>query len=222
MDQGLVTNPKDLERMQHELVSLERRISTPRGRRARGDGAARGGPEAAGLADRPARGGRRAAGRLATARDEKLPPRSTRRSPRIDRERAPAVDGLPDDLLALYDQLRDAEGRRRGGRAARPRVRRLPAHASTTPSSPDPAAPSDEVMRCEECQRILVRTARVRAVSRADHRSVVIEADGGVARQPRPRGVRRGAQGRRHRRGDRRGRHARSGSPPTTSPSTPG
>ena len=28
MDQGLITNPKDLERMQHELVSLERRITT--------------------------------------------------------------------------------------------------------------------------------------------------------------------------------------------------
>ncbi|MGH3306910.1 MAG: zinc ribbon domain-containing protein, partial [Nocardioides sp.] len=27
MDQGLVNNPKDLERMQHELVSLERRIT---------------------------------------------------------------------------------------------------------------------------------------------------------------------------------------------------
>ena len=30
MDQGLVTNPKDLERMQHELVSLERRITASR------------------------------------------------------------------------------------------------------------------------------------------------------------------------------------------------
>ena len=28
MDQGLVANPKDLERMTHELASLERRIST--------------------------------------------------------------------------------------------------------------------------------------------------------------------------------------------------
>ena len=28
MDQGLITNPKDLERMQHELESLERRITT--------------------------------------------------------------------------------------------------------------------------------------------------------------------------------------------------
>ena len=27
MDQGLVTNPKDLERMQHELDSLDRRIA---------------------------------------------------------------------------------------------------------------------------------------------------------------------------------------------------
>ena len=27
MDQGLITNPKDLERMQHELESLERRIT---------------------------------------------------------------------------------------------------------------------------------------------------------------------------------------------------
>ena len=32
MDQGLITNPKDLERMQHELESLERRISTSRTR----------------------------------------------------------------------------------------------------------------------------------------------------------------------------------------------
>ena len=28
MDQGLISNPKDLERMQHELESLERRITT--------------------------------------------------------------------------------------------------------------------------------------------------------------------------------------------------
>ena len=28
MDRGLVNNPKDLERMQHELVSLERRITS--------------------------------------------------------------------------------------------------------------------------------------------------------------------------------------------------
>jgi predicted nucleic acid-binding Zn-ribbon protein len=27
MDKGLVSNPKDLERMQHEMVSLERRIA---------------------------------------------------------------------------------------------------------------------------------------------------------------------------------------------------
>ncbi len=28
MDQGLITNPKDLERMGHELESLERRITS--------------------------------------------------------------------------------------------------------------------------------------------------------------------------------------------------
>ena len=28
MDQGLISNPKDLERMQHELESLERRIAS--------------------------------------------------------------------------------------------------------------------------------------------------------------------------------------------------
>ena len=28
IDQGLVSNPKDLERMQHEMVSLERRITS--------------------------------------------------------------------------------------------------------------------------------------------------------------------------------------------------
>ena len=72
MDQGLITNPKDLERMQHELESLERRISSleddelevmekieeaqTRARAVRGDG----------------RRDRRAAGALAAARDEKL------------------------------------------------------------------------------------------------------------------------------------------------------
>ena len=46
MDQGLISNPKDLERMQHELETLERRISDARGRGARGHGAARGCPAA--------------------------------------------------------------------------------------------------------------------------------------------------------------------------------
>ena len=43
------------------------------------------------------------------------------------------------------------------------------------------------MIRCEECQRILVRTARERALSaRSDHRSVVIEADGGSRGNPGP------------------------------------
>src|SRR5581483_2301156 len=52
--------------------------------------------------------------------------------------RRPLVADLPADLIALYERIREASG---GDRAA---VR---------------AAPPDEVVRCEECRRSLVRTA---------------------------------------------------------------
>ena len=66
---------------------------------------------------------------------------------------------VPSDLLALYDQIRG----RLGGVGAAALVRRRCAGCQLEATAADltryRAAPADEVLRCEECNRILVRTA---------------------------------------------------------------
>jgi predicted nucleic acid-binding Zn-ribbon protein len=156
MDAGLVTNPKDLERMQHELVSLERRISTL-------EDAELEVMERLEEAQQLLSGlGIRAAdvdGRLAELRAT----RDSRWS-QIDNElasvadaRGPVVAQVPDDLLALYERLRE----QKGVGAALLRARQCGGCQLTLDASElsrIKSAPADEVIRCEECQRILVRT----------------------------------------------------------------
>jgi predicted nucleic acid-binding Zn-ribbon protein len=65
---------------------------------------------------------------------------------------------LPADLLALYDRLRENKG---GVGAAALRARQCGGCRLTLDNAELAvirSAPSDEVIRCEECQRILVRT----------------------------------------------------------------
>ena len=66
---------------------------------------------------------------------------------------------VPEDLLALYEKLRAANG---GVGAAALRQRRCEGcrlELNTTEINRIRAAAADEVVRCEECGRILVRTA---------------------------------------------------------------
>jgi predicted nucleic acid-binding Zn-ribbon protein len=157
MDQGLISNPKDLERMQHEMTSLERRIVTLEDEElevmARLEDAQRTLDElTAQLADAEQRNGRVEEARDATYAD-------------IDAEltdlagrRAPIAEELPDDLLALYDRLRAAKN---GVGAAALRARQCGGCMLTLDNAElgkIRAAADDEVLRCEECQRILVRT----------------------------------------------------------------
>ena len=77
----------------------------------------------------------------------------------ITAERGPMVQDVPDDLLALYDKLRQSKG---GVGAAELRARQCGGCRLTLDNSEISqikAAPSDLVIRCEECQRILVRTS---------------------------------------------------------------
>jgi predicted nucleic acid-binding Zn-ribbon protein len=65
---------------------------------------------------------------------------------------------VPDDLLALYDKLRAQKG---GVGAAELRQRRCTGcqlNIDNAELAVISAAPDDQVIRCEECQRILVRT----------------------------------------------------------------
>jgi len=72
--------------------------------------------------------------------------------------RAPLVADLPADLIALYDRIRESSGGigaalLRAGRCGGCRLELFGSELSAVRS-----APADEVVRCEECRRILVRT----------------------------------------------------------------
>ena len=158
IDQGLVSSPKDLERMQHEMVSLQRRISELEDAElevmeqleATQQELSELETELAGVTDRTAEAEAR--------RSEKATGLEVERA-QTGAERDRRAEGLPTDLLALYDRLRAQKG---GVGAAALRARRC-GGCSLELNAADlgviAKAPADEVLRCEECSRILVRTA---------------------------------------------------------------
>ena len=157
MDQGLVSNPKDLERMQQELVSLERRINTLEEEEI--EVMERLEEAQAELADfsQQAQAAREKGAALLASRDSKTAEIEAELAT-IAAERAPAAADLPADLLALYDKLR---ANKDGVGAAALRARqcggcRLSLDAGELAAIK--ASGDDEVVRCAECQRILVRT----------------------------------------------------------------
>ncbi|MFC7496049.1 zinc ribbon domain-containing protein [Nocardioides sp. GCM10030259] len=157
MDQGLVTNPKDLERMQHELESLERRISSLEDDELEVMEKLE---EAQRELDQLQQLVAETDDRLTTlhaARDEKLADIDAKLQ-QVQADRGPAAEGLPADLVTLYDRLRDQKG---GVGAAALRRRECGGCRLTLDSvelTRIKGLPEDEVVRCEECQRILVRT----------------------------------------------------------------
>ncbi len=156
LDAGTGT-AKDLQALQHELVSLARRqseledielevmeraetlegdVARLRGRRSELDqtqGTVRGElDEAVGLLD--------------AERDQ------------VSAARAGAAPGIAPDLLALYDKIRASSG---GTGAAELKQRRCGGcrlELNQVDLARIKAAAADEVLRCEECRRILVRT----------------------------------------------------------------
>ncbi|MQA04249.1 MAG: hypothetical protein GEV07_16485 [Streptosporangiales bacterium] len=77
-------------------------------------------------------------------------------------ERAQLAQQIPDELLKLYEKLRQQHdgvgaGRLEGSRCGGCHLTLNPAELSRVRS-----APEDEVVRCEECRRILVRAGEAR------------------------------------------------------------
>lgn len=157
MDAGQITNPKDLERMQHELASLDRRISTLEDEELEVmEQLEQAQASLAELSGHVAEGDERLSG-LVTSRDVKAAEIDAELD-RLTGERATAVEGMPEDLLALYEKLR---ANKDGVGAAELRQRRCNGCQLTIDNAELAvirALPSNEVVRCEECQRILVRT----------------------------------------------------------------
>jgi predicted nucleic acid-binding Zn-ribbon protein len=158
LDQGLVSNPKDIQRMQQEMVSLERRITSLEDDEIEVMERLE---EAQGTLDS-------VTGRLTdtakeieqttAARDAKLA-EIDQSLGELETQRTPLSAELPGDLLALYDRLRESKG---GVGAALLRARQCGgcmldldnAELATIRGAAD-----DDVIRCEECTRILVRTS---------------------------------------------------------------
>ena len=149
---------RELEALQHELASLARRQSELEDtelelmeQRETADTALRA------VLDRlsAARARREA---VETARDETLRQIAQEEEFRAA-GRKPLVADLPADLVALYERIRESSGGLgaallRGGRCGGCRL-----ELSGVDRAAVKAADPDEVVRCEECRRILVRTA---------------------------------------------------------------
>ena len=159
IDQGLVSNPKDIQRMQQEMVSLERRITSleddeievmERLEEAQGTLDAL----TAGLAETDEKIA--AADGVAGRQDSR---RSTRRSARWRRSGARSWPSSPTTCspsTTASERPRTAWAPPCSG----PGAAGAACSTSTTPSWPRSARPRhDDVIRCEECSRILVRTS---------------------------------------------------------------
>jgi predicted nucleic acid-binding Zn-ribbon protein len=156
LDAGQVSSPRDLEILQSEIASLGRRQSEledialdvmerREAAQTRYDALT---AERAALAER-----RQVA---AARRDEALGELDEQAGKAADR-RAAVITQVPDDLLSLYERMRAQHG---VGAAALRRGRCEGCHLAlnTVDLNRIRAAAEDEVLRCEECRRILVRT----------------------------------------------------------------
>ncbi|WP_309649772.1 C4-type zinc ribbon domain-containing protein [Nocardioides sp.] len=157
MDSGQISNPKDLERMQHELVSLDRRIATLEDEEMEVMEQLEEAQTRLTVLTGQVQEAEARLAELSTARDEKAAAIDAELA-EVVAKRAPALEGMPEDLLALYERLRTTKG---GVGAAELRQRRCTGCQLTIDNAELAiirAKPSNEVVRCEECTRILVRT----------------------------------------------------------------
>jgi predicted nucleic acid-binding Zn-ribbon protein len=157
LDGGAVSSPRELEQLQSEVVSLHRRqddleetvlvVMEKREEVQRRLTQHR--ADAARLAE---------AVQVTTARRDDALRAIDDEAEKAGTQRAELSAGLPADLLGLYEKIRSTAGG--VGAAALRRGRCEGCHLQLT--NADLAhirdSPADEVLRCEECRRILVRT----------------------------------------------------------------
>jgi predicted nucleic acid-binding Zn-ribbon protein len=148
---------RELEALQHELASLGRRQSELEDAEL----------ELMEQREQAESTLNRAAAAVAEARDQHAKVEAERDQALVDiakdeefrrSGRAPLVADLPADLVTLYDRIRESSGGigaalLRAGRCEGCRLELFGSELSAVRS-----APADEVVRCEECRRILVRT----------------------------------------------------------------
>lgn len=158
LDAGKVSNARELESLQSEIVSLRRRQSDleevvlelmerREAAQARRD-AAEAGTEA-GAAETAA---------VTSRRDAALAEISEQES-KSSAVRASVAASVPAELLALYDRVRAQVGGVGAAMLRRGKCEGCNVSLSTAELNEIRAAAPDEVVRHEECRRILIRTA---------------------------------------------------------------
>lgn len=154
---GQVADPKQLQAMQHEIETLDRRISDLEDVEI--DVMERLETAQTEFADQS-----RELARLASEIDEKTSARDAasadiaRLRSDAEAERATLSEQIPDDLRVLYDKLRAQLGGVGVGMIQHKRCGGCRLDIGAADLARMATAPSDEVLRCEECNRILVRT----------------------------------------------------------------
>ncbi|MFJ1895213.1 MULTISPECIES: zinc ribbon domain-containing protein [unclassified Streptomyces] len=158
LDSGTVTSPKDLESIQREIVSLAKRqgdledvVLEVMERRESAQ------ERVAELTDRVA--AVQAKVDDATARRDAATNEIDGETATITKERELVAASVPADLLKLYDKLRAQQGGVGAARLYQRRCEGCRLELNITEINDVKAASRDTVLRCENCHRILVRTA---------------------------------------------------------------
>jgi predicted nucleic acid-binding Zn-ribbon protein len=157
IDEGQITNPKDLTRLNHEMDSLERRVNTLEDEELELMDKLEEAKAALEQVEQELAGFDQRVADLEAERDAQQGEIDVQIKA-VETTRGPATEGLPENLMALYERLREQKA---GMGAALLRARECGGCRLTLDhdalEEARSAAP-DEVIRCEECQRILVRT----------------------------------------------------------------
>ena len=157
LDDGKVSSARELESLQSEVASLQHRQSDLEEvvlelmeRRE----AAQGRRDAAAVEQASVE---RETATVAACRDAALA-EIGEQAAKAGSVRASVAAGVPEELLALYDKLRAQFGGVGAAMLRRGRCEGCHVSMSTVDLNAIHAAAPDEVVRCEECRRILVRT----------------------------------------------------------------
>jgi len=158
LDSGAVTSPKDLENLQHEIVSLAKRqgdlediVLEVMERRESAQ------ERVAELTERV--GAVQSKIDDATGRRDAAVEQIDGEVSTVTKEREVIVGSVPADLLKLYDKLRGQQGGVGAARLYQRTCQGCRQELAITELSEIRKAAPDAVVRCENCRRILVRTA---------------------------------------------------------------
>lgn len=158
LDAGQVGSPKELESLQHEIASLAKRQGDLEDAvleiMERRESAQARIAELAAERDQIAADIERLEASLAASTGEIDAETAT-----LGGERATLAGGLPGELVTLYEKVRASSHGVGAAALRRGRCEGCQMELSTTDLNAIRAKADDEVVRCEECRRILVRVA---------------------------------------------------------------